>query len=57
MQKVTIKFPDKVKFNKFLEYFLVSRCVVDDENLLISCLPNAKEIEIAVNVFNAEVIE
>lgn len=56
MEKVTFKFPDETKFYKFLEYFSVNKCIVDKANLSISCLPNQKEIEIAVNVFKAEII-
>lgn len=57
MQKTILKFPSEYEFNKFIKYLVIKDFVFYPENLTVQCIPNEIEKRLALDVFNAEVIE
>lgn len=51
-----LQFPDKHQFDQFKKYIHLSNAQFDEEKLIVICIPDDTELQIARSIFNAEVI-
>ena len=57
MKEVILKFPDKATFEKFMKYITIPRCRYSIENLSVTCEFDETYIRIAIEIFDAEVVD
>ncbi len=57
MERIKIQFPNIYSFKQFNHYIKSIECIIEEENLIISCKKDPIKIKIATEIFNAIIIE
>lgn len=57
MKKTIFKFPTESEYHKFIKYIVLKDCVNNAENLTVECHADETEKRVAIEIFNAEIVE